>query len=272
MISGISVTSGNKVYIEIYFFKDVTDIPDITDITQISHGYHADITDITDFRPGSQERAPPRHRLIPQDYLRDAPGIHFPCPKVRVFTVLRCDRVLQPKTSKINKTLAGVGRNPHRSASVISQKRSRIHGVAFRNSFYDTQGFNERPKMSRAWLGGAPGTFPDDLGAPRALPVLCREVAGAVLDIQGAHWQCSRPSSRRSGTPGMPRDCLCARLGGPSLQLRLHAPAHGGYKLLPRLCFQRTAQVSTAFNAASVSSMPCWLPKVPTSSSLFAAP
>ena len=159
------------------------------------HGYHADITDFTDSTPGLQERAPPRHRLIPQDYLRDAPGIHFPCPKVRVFTVLRCDRVLQPKTSKINKTLAGVGRNPHRSASVIPQKRSRIHGVAFRNSFCDTQGFNERPKMSRARLGGAPGTFPDDLGAPRALPVLSREVAGAVLDILGGHWQCSRPSS-----------------------------------------------------------------------------
>ena len=247
----------------------------ISRISRISHGfhgYHADIMDITDFRPGSQERAPPRHRLFPQDYLRGAPAPHFPCQKTRVFTILRCDRVLQPKTSKANKTLAGMGRNPHRGALVIPQKRSRIHGVAFRNSFCDTQGFNERPKMSRARLGGPPGTFPGDLGAPRALPVLCREVAGAVLDILGAHWQCSRPSSWRSGTPGMPRDCLCARLGGPPLQLGLQAPASGGYRLLPRLCFRRTAKVSTAFNTASASSMPCWLPKVPTSSLLFVAP
>ena len=60
MIAGISATSGKKVYIEIYFFKDCADIPATTDITRIPRGYPRFHADIRDCRLESWQEPPPR--------------------------------------------------------------------------------------------------------------------------------------------------------------------------------------------------------------------
>jgi len=92
-------------------------------------------------------------------------------------------------TSDINKTLAGVVRNAHRSFRATSRKRSKIDPQVLPTAFGDANGSHE-------CLENPPGAFWSVLGAPGA--------------SQGRSW---RPRGRPKNAPGASRTRFFASLG-----------------------------------------------------------